>query len=299
MKILIAEDEAAIAEQYKIALQGRGHEVKITRNGLECSDVYNDTLAQLQSRSEEQIACNPPFDVVVLDYRMPKMDGLEAAKLILEANKHQRIIFASAYIMSTLQESVKYLHTVVELLQKPFELDDIVDMIEDKHSRDELEQTTEASTKSQLPEIMHALSVSTEATKPEMLVIAGLNLAKKGRLVEAFECLLHAVELNPNNAKAWYNIAVCLGMLGNDHHRPLMLHCYDEAIQLNPVDVEAWNNKGTVLELTGEKQHALECYKRALDINPRNGKARRNLYSLLVQIGNKAEAERYFPSLDK
>lgn len=318
MKILVAEDEAAIAELYMIVLRHRGHEVKITKDGQECMDVYNDALNELQFISEEELACNPPFDVVVLDYRMPKMDGLEAAKLILEANKHQRIIFASAYVMSTLQESVKYLHAVVELLQKPFDLDEMVDMIEDRDARQELkqmfdiieerktkqvpnriEQLSLQSPQGQLSEITHALAVGTEASQPEMLVIAGLNLARKGRIVEGFECLLHAIELNPNSAKAWYNSAVCLGMLGNDNHRPLMIYCYDQAIHHNPNDVEAWNNKGTTLDLMGRRKQAIECYKRALDINPRHEKARRNLYTLLVRIGSRMEAKRYLPSLER
>lgn len=296
MKILVAEDEGAIAEQYLIVFQSKGHEVKITKNGLECTDVYNDAMARLQPRSDEQLACSPPFDVVVLDYRMPKMDGLQAAKLILDANKHQRIIFASAYVMSSLQESVKYLHSVVEFLQKPFELDHIVHMIEDKHTKYDTDKTIKSG---QLPEFTQALSAGTDATKPEMLVIAGLSLAKKGKLIEALECLLHAIELNPNNAKAWFNIAVCLGMLGNENHRSLMIHCYEESIELNPRDVEAWNNKGAILEQMGEWKHALECYKRALDINARHGNARRNLYALLVQNGNRAEAEQYYPTLDR
>lgn len=288
MKILVAEDEEAIAELYKIILTHRGHQVKLTRDGLECIDVYNNALAQLHFTSDDQLARNPPFDVVMLDYRMPKMDGLEAAKLILDANKHQRIIFTSAYVLSTLQESVKYLDAVIELLQKPFDQDDMVEIIEGRKSKQELKEIEQPflerprgqleSAQDQLPEIKHALSVGTEATKPEMLVIAGLSLAKKGRVVEALKCLLHAIELNPNNAKTWYNIAICLGMLENDQHSPLMIYCYDQAIHINPGDVEAWNNKGAILDLMGNKKYAMECYKRALDINPRHGKARRNLY---------------------
>ena len=51
---------------------------------------------------------------------------------------NQRIIFASAYVLETLKESVKNLRQVVELLQKPFEIDDLVDTIEDKGVYEEL-----------------------------------------------------------------------------------------------------------------------------------------------------------------
>lgn len=54
-----------------------------------------------------------PFDVVVLDYKMPKLDGLQVAKQILNWNPMQRVIFASAFVMETLRDSVKELEQVV------------------------------------------------------------------------------------------------------------------------------------------------------------------------------------------
>lgn len=140
MKILVAEDELGIAETYTVILQGRGHDVTVTRDGSECIKAYHDAIELLDDPSEEYLSKNPPFDAVVLDYRMPNMDGLQAAKLILVANKNQRIIFASAYVKSTLEESVEHLHAVVELLQKPFDLEVLVDIIENKRVHEELKK---------------------------------------------------------------------------------------------------------------------------------------------------------------
>jgi CheY-like chemotaxis protein len=39
-----------------------------------------------------------PFDAVILDYKMSKINGMQVAKEILAVNSHQRIIFASAYL---------------------------------------------------------------------------------------------------------------------------------------------------------------------------------------------------------
>jgi two-component SAPR family response regulator len=47
---------------------------------------------------------------------MPKKDGIEVAKEILEMNSKQRIIFASAYVKDTLEDAVKELKRVVELI---------------------------------------------------------------------------------------------------------------------------------------------------------------------------------------
>jgi CheY-like chemotaxis protein len=75
-----------------------------------------------------------PFDVVILDYKMPKKDGLQVAKEILDMNPEQRIIFASAYVQETLVESVKELKKVVELMQKPFSMSALIDTVENKEA---------------------------------------------------------------------------------------------------------------------------------------------------------------------
>lgn len=167
MKILIAEDEPEIWRPYKVALEARGHKVVISEDGEECLRKYNTELlkqkkvktissstATASSLKKETVTSSsnqqkqdkkagsklnsspsllpPPFDAVILDYRMPRKDGLEVAKEILELNPRQRIIFASAYVKETLEDSVKQLKQVVELMQKPFEADTLADTIEDK-----------------------------------------------------------------------------------------------------------------------------------------------------------------------
>jgi CheY-like chemotaxis protein len=73
-----------------------------------------------------------PFDAVILDYIMPRKDGMQVAKQILGMNPKQRIIFASAYVEKTLEDSVKQLKQVVELMQKPFGTEALVKTVEDK-----------------------------------------------------------------------------------------------------------------------------------------------------------------------
>jgi DNA-binding NtrC family response regulator len=80
------------------------------------------------------------FDAVILDYKMPKKNGMEVAKEILNLNPHERIIFASAYVKETLVDSVKQLKKVVELMQKPFDMQALVDTIEDKEIYNGLEK---------------------------------------------------------------------------------------------------------------------------------------------------------------
>ncbi|MCI0560554.1 MAG: response regulator [Nitrososphaera sp.] len=135
MKILIAEDETAISLQYRIILEERGHDTVVTENGVDCLKVYRDALRESENSSKFQavrtLPLKAPFDLVILDFRMPMKDGLETAKEILELCPGQRIIFASAFVAETLREAAKSLHQIVELLQKPFGLDYLVEIVED------------------------------------------------------------------------------------------------------------------------------------------------------------------------
>jgi CheY-like chemotaxis protein len=157
MKILIAEDEQDIAFLYKEALEERNHAVVLARNGKECLDIYRQeiikfSLAKEQEEDSYNITKNDyksdfrddscVFDVVILDYKMPIMNGLQVAKEILDTIPHQRIIFASAYVKETLEESIRELKQVVELLQKPFDIHILVDQIEDKEVYDGLKMLT-------------------------------------------------------------------------------------------------------------------------------------------------------------
>jgi CheY-like chemotaxis protein len=71
---------------------------------------------------------------------MPQINGLEVAKEILAVSSHQRIIFASAYIRETLEYPIKQLKQVVEVIQKPFTIENLVDRIEDKQVYTDLEK---------------------------------------------------------------------------------------------------------------------------------------------------------------
>ena len=74
---------------------------------------------------------------------MPKKDGIEVAEQILQWNPFQRIIFASAFVKETLLDYVKYLKRPVELIQKPFEVDILVKMIEDKEIFDSVKNISD------------------------------------------------------------------------------------------------------------------------------------------------------------
>jgi CheY-like chemotaxis protein len=120
-----------------MALEKRNHQVVTANNGEDCLKIYQEQLQNIRLKTDlsEHIQ---PFDAVVLDYKMPKINGMEVAKEILAVNPHQMIIFASAYVKETLIDSIKQLNQVVELMQKPFGEDALIDTVEDKGIYSEL-----------------------------------------------------------------------------------------------------------------------------------------------------------------
>ena len=79
--ILIVEDDRHLLRLYKAELAAEGYRILVARNGKEATALV----------AEE----NP--DVVVMDIRMPEMDGLDAMSEILRQNQKTRIILNSAY----------------------------------------------------------------------------------------------------------------------------------------------------------------------------------------------------------
>lgn len=81
VKVLVVDDEENIRLLFKEELEEEDYEVETASNGLEA-------LERLKGSS---------FDVVVLDIKMPVMDGIQALNAIKNENKDQPVILCSAY----------------------------------------------------------------------------------------------------------------------------------------------------------------------------------------------------------
>jgi CheY-like chemotaxis protein len=129
MRLLVAEDLKA-AKAHKSALKRRGHIVTLASSG-DCLKIYNDKLHDVALRSDPNDHIQP-FDVVVLDYEIPKMNGIEVTKEILTVNPHQRIIFTSGDDMA-ISKSLRQLKQKVEILKKPFTKQLLIETVEDEY----------------------------------------------------------------------------------------------------------------------------------------------------------------------
>lgn len=80
-KILVVEDEQNQRELYAMELEDEGYEVEQASNGREAVELVKKNK----------------FDLVVLDIRMPEMDGIEALGKILSRDKKIPIVIYTAY----------------------------------------------------------------------------------------------------------------------------------------------------------------------------------------------------------
>lgn len=123
MRILCIEDEASTLDVYRRFISDAGHDVTLARNGQEGIDRF---LLNHESSSKEGI-----FDVVVVDFRMPVKDGVDAIKSILAAKPDQKIILATAYPFEVTHKAQDIPKDKVRMIRKPFDPDDLLKLIEE------------------------------------------------------------------------------------------------------------------------------------------------------------------------
>ena len=120
--ILIVEDEEGIVQFLKQGLEEENYKISAASNGLEGLTLFQ----------------NDRFDLVLLDWMLPKMTGLEVCQKIRENNSKTPIIFLTA--KDTVQETIEGLKTGAnDYIKKPFSFDELVERIK-VQLRDKAEQ---------------------------------------------------------------------------------------------------------------------------------------------------------------
>jgi len=108
--VFIVEDDPSIQRLYKRILTKNRYEVAgIAKNGEEAVSMF-------KSFSEKP-------EVIIMDYRMPIKNGIEASKEILQINDNTKIIFASGD--NSIKEKV-LLNGVYCFLDKPFSIRQLI-----------------------------------------------------------------------------------------------------------------------------------------------------------------------------
>jgi DNA-binding response OmpR family regulator len=112
MKILIIEDEKGIVNFLKQGLEEEGYFVTSACNGA-------DGL---------ELAINNTFDLILLDWMLPKLSGIEVCKAIRKNNKIIPILFLTA--KDTVQETIEGLKSGAnDYIKKPFSFEELLERI--------------------------------------------------------------------------------------------------------------------------------------------------------------------------
>jgi two-component system response regulator ArlR len=112
MKLLLVEDEIGIMQFLQQGLEEEGFDVIMANNG-------KDGL---------ELALNNSFDIILLDWMLPKMTGLEICKNFREKNTETPIIFLTA--KDTVQETIEGLQAGAnDYIKKPFSFDELLERI--------------------------------------------------------------------------------------------------------------------------------------------------------------------------
>jgi len=120
LKILVAEDEPEILRIYKLLLEEKGYQVFATEDAKKCLNAYKTELNKTMNG-------NIPFNLVILDYRMPEKNGIEVAKEILALCPAQELLMVTAYKgQLELQDQVL---RKMQIIEKPFDVDELVSTI--------------------------------------------------------------------------------------------------------------------------------------------------------------------------
>jgi DNA-binding response OmpR family regulator len=110
MRILVVEDEKAVAHMIAMVLGGPTAKVSKARNGWEA-------LIKIGATPK-------PFDVVITDHRMPHMNGLEMVRQLRTKNFGGKILVLSAYLSDDDIQAYEQLN-VDMMMSKPFDFEEL------------------------------------------------------------------------------------------------------------------------------------------------------------------------------
>ncbi|GAH37770.1 unnamed protein product, partial [marine sediment metagenome] len=122
-KILLVDDEPHVLELLSVALEEEGYTILLANNGKEA-------LAQLKKEQPQ---------VVLLDIRMPGLDGVEVLRRIKEINQASSVIMMTAYgAMDTVVKVIQL--GAYDYLTKPLDLEKVKVLIRRSLEAQELAQ---------------------------------------------------------------------------------------------------------------------------------------------------------------
>ncbi len=113
-KILVIDDEAIVRISCKRALSSEDYEVKSASSGKEALELLE----------------KEPFTLILLDLKMPDMDGIEVLKKVKDTWPKTKVIMITGY--STVDTAVKALKLgALNYIEKPFTPDTLLTAVKE------------------------------------------------------------------------------------------------------------------------------------------------------------------------
>jgi len=111
--VLIVDDEQLLVRTVSSVLKEAG---------------YRIAAAGSAEQAEKYVFGDPPFDLIVLDNRLPKESGIELVRRLRESAVKSKVILMTAYETPEVKSEAKRLK-VDRYLRKPFDLTVLVDEV--------------------------------------------------------------------------------------------------------------------------------------------------------------------------
>ena len=210
-RLLVVDDEPNVRLNYRITLEGEGYKIIETGTAL-------DALQKLRTQ---------PFDLAILDMRMPEMDGLE----LLAAMRREEIGTPAVIItaFSDVPHAVRAMRLgAIDFLQKPLRPEELRQVVAEILLRHQPEQ-----------KVIEPDDFEGHLTAAKRLINLREFGAAKGHI-------LRALELNAKSPEA-FNLAGVLAELLDDYDRAKK--CYGQAIRINKRYEPAQQNMRRIFEL--------------------------------------------------
>jgi len=113
VKVLVVDDEPGALESFRMILEIKDFEVYTFSDG-------NDALKEAEKTN---------FDIAFIDFRMPKIDGIEVLKKLKQISPLTEAIIVTAYATEESQANAITIGAM-EYLRKPFLMEEIFSLCE-------------------------------------------------------------------------------------------------------------------------------------------------------------------------
>ncbi|MEW5936066.1 MAG: response regulator [Bacillota bacterium] len=194
-RILVVDDEKNVRVTLGQCLVEAGHEVDLAVGG-------EHALQKLDEGS---------YDLVLLDIKLPDLDGVEVLRRIKHRRPEQAVVMITAYgTIGTAVETMKL--GALDYLQKPFTPEEIRSVVAAVLSRQEVTEE----------EARQSVRAAVEYAKA---------CISRGKSQDAIPHLKRAISLNPDNPEA-YNLLGLVAELGGQ--LPEALKMYRAALAVDP-----------------------------------------------------------------